>query len=710
MREPSKKNRSILRERWLWRLIVLAIVAGLVFWRRDDLLRIFGAGSALLLALVILLGWIVKKRRFSLIWRHWNKWLGGLVLAAVIFAVLSFFQPSWPPLHDATLGGYIGMELAKLAGGTAQLVLLILMLALIAALLISPRPTWDGLSTTAKATVNIAKHIGSGTRRFISWIRHSRPKRRIRRSFAIHRANSGMEPEVEIEEARLPVETKRKSPPESSKRPVTPQSSDGWKLPPLTLLEETVKVKLSAVELQRRARLLEEALGSYGVEARVVETNQGPAVTQFGVDPGWARKYKELKEKDKNGHIKTHVEEISRTRVKVERIASLANDLALALSASSIRVEAPVPGKSYVGIEVPNSSMSVVSLREVIDSPTFQKSAARSNLTIALGKGSGNEPVATDLAQMPHLLIAGATGSGKTICLDAVISSLLMNNTPEELQFVMIDPKRVELVAFNGLPHLATPVVTDSEKAVEALRWLVHEMDSRYRRFSSVSVRNIDGYNRGSKSREPMPYLVLIVDALADLMLSSAAEIEPLLCRLAQLGRATGIHEVVATQRPSVDVVTGLIKANFPARISFAVASQVDSRTILDSVGAEKLLGRGDMLFLPPDAPKPRRIQGCFISDEEIKKLVSHWSKQHVQPLVSSSAPILMPIGEDDPLLQEARRLVVEHNQVSASFLQRRLRIGYSRAMQLQELLERGNKPAGPSPDKPRGGTDQAAH
>ena len=373
--------------------------------------------------------------------------------------------------------------------------------------------------------------------------------------------------------------------------------------------------------------------------------------------------------------------------MKVERITSLANDLALALAVPSIRMEAPVPGKAVVGIEVPNISTGLVAVREVLESTSFKRLSGRTKLAVALGKGTGGEVAVADLAKMPHLLVAGATGSGKTVCLDTIIVSLLINNTPDDVKFIMIDPKRVELIAFDGVPHLMNPVITESEKAGEILKWLAQEMDNRYRRLAQVRAHNIEAYNKNPKLTKEMPYIVLIIDELADLMMLKSDEVEPLLCRLAQMGRAVGVHSVVATQRPSVDVITGLIKANFPTRISFAVVSQVDSRTILDMVGAEKLLGRGDMLYLSAELSKPKRLQGCFVSPQEIERLTAFWSKQaRAQP-----PEILTYTGEEgskDPLLEQARQLAKDHKQISASYLQRQLRIGSARAEQLVHLLE----------------------
>jgi S-DNA-T family DNA segregation ATPase FtsK/SpoIIIE len=469
----------------------------------------------------------------------------------------------------------------------------------------------------------------------------------------------------------------------------------GWQLPPIDILEKPAEVALDRADIDQRARLIEEALASYGVEAKVVQVNIGPTVTQFGVEPGWDRKYKEIREKGKNGSYETKVEEVSRIRVRVDRITSLGNDLALALAASSIRFEAPVPGASVVGIEVPNTVFGSVALRSAIESTAFQKIRARSQLAIALGKGAGGEATASDLSRMPHLLIAGATGSGKTVCLNSIICCLLLHNSPDDVRFIMVDPKRVELVNFNAVPHLLAPVVVDADKAIKALRWLSQEMDNRYRQFAKAGARNIEGYNKDRSPGEALPYLVLVIDELADLMLTAFDEVEHSLCRLAQLARATGIHLVVATQRPSVDVITGLIKANFPTRISFAVTSHVDSRTILDMVGAEKLLGRGDMLYMPTEASKPKRLQGSFVSDAEIDRLVYFWGNQGQVEMSSvdfdevANRPLSGQMAAPpDPLLEDAKRLAQDYKHISTSFLQRRLRIGYPRAARLMEALQ----------------------
>jgi len=453
------------------------------------------------------------------------------------------------------------------------------------------------------------------------------------------------------------------------------------KPPTLKLLHRAKGQDFSATDARAKAKLIEETLASFGVPAKVVEVNPGPTVTQFGVKPGY------LERRDRSGKV-------VRRKVKVSKITSLADDLALALAAQSVRIEAPVPGRPVVGIEVPNSAAALVSLRGVMESNAFRR--LKAPLRIALGRNVAGTPVVADLTAMPHLLIAGATGSGKSVCINSIVAALLFRHPPETLHLIMIDPKMVELVNFNGIPHLLSPVIVELEQVVGALTWAMHEMEERYKRFAKLGVRNLTTYNQAmAKQRgEQLPYVVIVIDELADLMMSAPEAIERLICRIAQMARATGIHLVIATQRPSVDVVTGLIKANFPARISFAVTSMVDSRVVLDMPGAEKLLGRGDMLFQAPDAPAPVRLQGCFVSDEELDALVEYWVAQS-QPDEDAPEDVpwqdidvtLLEEGEDD-LLPQAIGLAHEHGQISASFLQRRLRIGYNRASRLMDTLE----------------------
>jgi S-DNA-T family DNA segregation ATPase FtsK/SpoIIIE len=485
----------------------------------------------------------------------------------------------------------------------------------------------------------------------------------------------------------------------------TRRSRDGWQLPAMEVLADKAPAEGPTADKEQRAALIEETLASFGVDAKVVQINEGPTVTQFGIEPGWEIKTRNVVEKDsdgkpllnKDGQPRVRVEEVSRTRVRVQQITSLANDLALALAAPSIRIEAPVPGKPVLGIEVPNSTKSLVTLRSVVESQPFQRAGTKSKLAIALGQSVSGEPIVADLAKMPHLLIAGTTGSGKSVCMNAIISCILMHASPEEVRFVMIDPKRVELSSFSPIPHLAfSKIVVDMDKVVGTLQAVIHEMESRYRKFAAVAVRNIDGYNRSPRAQDRLPYWIVIIDELADLMMAAPFEVERQICRLAQLARATGIHLVVATQRPSVDVITGLIKANFPTRIAFAVSSQIDSRTILDMGGAEKLLGRGDMLYMASDAAKPKRLQGVYVSDEEIERLVDFWTQERFASierptydhLLDEAKAELEQEGATDDMLERAKELAYEHNRISTSLLQRRLRIGYPRAARLMDMLE----------------------
>ena len=703
---------------WALRALWLVLVGVLLFVLWNNLLGALGLGVLLLPVVIVGLTMMYWLQRLSLLWERWNTWLGALVFTAALLGFLAFFKPAnmgmenpWvgarSSLSNATLGGSWGEAIIggrNLADSwhTVLGVLRIVGLLIVGAALVAPHWVWDALSNWLAKAIPLFGRIGQKAKdsaggavgqysenplheKVLNWLKERN----------IPLISNAIHPREAKEKKKRASKTVKE--PKIVAADLPAATPGEWRLPSIELLDETVNAELSKADVERRARLIEEALASYGVDAKVKEKNVGPAVTQFEVEPGWDIKYKEVKEKDRYGNPKVRKEEVSRTRVKVERITALANDLALALAAPSIRMEAPVPGKAVVGIEVPNTSTGLVSVREVLESPAFRRLGGKSPLAIALGKGTSGDMAVADLAKMPHVLVAGATGSGKTVCLDSTIVSLLMNNTPKELRFIMIDPKRVELIAFDGIPHLMTPVITEGEKAVEILKWLAQEMDGRYRRLAQLRVHNIDTYNKSTKVPKPMPYIVLIVDELADLMMSKSDEIEPQLCRLAQMGRAVGIHCVVATQRPSVDVITGLIKANFPTRISFAVASLVDSRTILDAIGAEKLLGRGDMLYLSAELSKPKRLQGCFASQQEIERVTRFWADQaRAQPI-----EVLTYTGEQDtkdPLLEQAKQLAKDHKQISASFLQRQLRIGSARA---EELLRQLQQPEAGEADKP---------
>lgn len=454
------------------------------------------------------------------------------------------------------------------------------------------------------------------------------------------------------------------------------------RLPGLELLVTEQTQRPDERNINLTAGLIEKTLAEFGIPAKVVGFRVGPTVTQFAVEPGFV---------EKPG---TSEDENVRQKVRVAQISSLSRDLALALSASRLRIEAPVPGRPYVGIEVPNLRSSLVRLRPILESESFYRFG--SPLTIALGRDVSGQAVVADLASMPHLLIAGTTGSGKSVCIAALTTCLVMNNTPKDLRLVMIDPKMVELVRFNGLPHLYGKVETNLERILTVLRWTVAEMDRRYKLLEASHSRNLDTYNRKIRRRkgeEPLPHIVVMIDELADLMMSAPEQTEPTLVRLAQMARATGIHLVVATQRPSTDVVTGLIKANFPARMSFAVASSIDSRVILDTAGAESLLGRGDLLFLPPEAGSPIRAQGAMVTDQEIERVITFWQKAHAQqeqeePPWERMLEEEALLSDKDDLIERAIAVVRESRRASASLLQRRLRIGYPRAARLIDELE----------------------
>ncbi len=499
------------------------------------------------------------------------------------------------------------------------------------------------------------------------------------------------EPNKEEPPAPLPMEIPGEAPhPDNTVAPAMEDPAQKepeppeYTFPPLNLLDEPPQVSQTDTtrELRSNAELLENTLKSFGVQARIIDVSRGPAVTRYELQPA--------------------------AGVKISKVTNLADDIALNLSATGVRIEAPIPGKPAIGIEVPNKIVSTVGIKEMLDSPIFQNAA--SPLTIALGKDITGGVALGDIAKMPHVLIAGATGSGKSVCVNSIIISILYKSAPDQVKFLMVDPKVVELGVYNGIPHLLVPVVTDPKKAAGALAWAVGEMMKRYKLFAETGVRNLQGYNHLAEENgnlSPLPQIVIIIDELADLMMASPKEVEDHICRLAQLARAAGMHLVIATQRPSVDVITGLIKANIPSRISFAVSSAVDSRTILDSGGAEKLLGRGDMLFSPVGAPKPLRIQGCFVTDQEVERVVTfvkegerpNYDEEVLQEIdrqaaasggKGGSASSGGDSGDDgeDELLGDAIEVVVEAGLASTSLLQRRLKVGYARAARLVDEME----------------------
>jgi len=467
-------------------------------------------------------------------------------------------------------------------------------------------------------------------------------------------------------------------PTERTARPI----QRGEELPPLSLLEADTSTRVTSREINTTAGMIEKTLADFGLPARVVDFRTGPAITQYAVEPGYV------------SHGGAEDGEERRVKVRVSQISALANDLALALSAPRLRIEAPVPGQAYVGIEVPNRTAALVRMQPLLEAKVFAQQG--SHLALALGRDVAGNAVAADLASMPHLLIAGTTGSGKSVCIAAIATCLAMSNTPDQLRMVMIDPKMVELIRFNGLPHLFGKVETDLERIVGVLRWCTVEMDRRYRLLEEAKARDLEMYNqraRRNAALDALPRVVVMIDELADLMMMAPDQTEHTLVRLAQMARAVGIHLVVATQRPSTDILTGLIKANFPARISFAVASGVDSRVILDAPGAETLLGRGDMLYLSPEAGTPLRLQGVYVDDDEVEKVIGFWTEAEGKrgdetPPWEKMLTRQAVIGDRDEILEKAVRLVRQEQEASASMLQRRLKVGYPRAARLMDELE----------------------
>ncbi len=480
----------------------------------------------------------------------------------------------------------------------------------------------------------------------------------------------------------------------SSTTPLANQPSDqAWEYPPLSLLSAKRGNTADAGDVKQNAQMIEQTLDSFGIKTQMVEVNIGPAVTQYAIRPS--------------------------VGTKLTKITSLANDLALALAAPTgqIRIEAPIPGRDLVGIEVPNRSLQVVTLRQVLMSPDMKKNPSK--LAVSLGLDVAGKEVVADVAKMPHALIAGATGSGKSVAVNAFIASILFRAAPTEVKFIMVDPKRVELTQYNDIPHLLTPVIVEPKKVIAALKWACSEMEKRYKVFQEVGVRNIASFNEAS-GFQAMPYIVIVIDELADIIMYSPSEVEESIARLAQMARAVGIHLLISTQRPSVDIITGLIKANIPARIAFNVSSNIDSRVILDTPGAEKLLGRGDMLYIPPDQAKPVRIQGTFVSDQEIRGLIDFLKKQNTTPAYEEEIVTKFQsnvVGgnkdgaeEHDELIGEAIRVILEKGEASSSYIQRRLSVGYNRAARILDQLHALGIVGAVNGAKPREINTTAAH
>lgn len=687
------------------------------------LYRLAGLGAFILpLALIVIGLWFVFRNIERLPMLSAERLVGSVLIFVNVLTVIHLIMGGgWNLAADGSGGGYLGALFERIlvdsigvAGAVVALIAWFL-IGIIFTLDLSIPELWH----QARAYLRISTHgQGSALQPHIPGLENKPPEESgfqpIQSLPAAFRPLSPLKNlRSAVKASHAAVEENPEEPPEADFSPapvsfhegpaspldaLTTQSQLDWELPAIDLiLDPLSKTAVQASSDEDRARLIEETLTSFGAPAHVVEIHRGPTITQFGVEPDFIE--------NRSG----------RTRVRVSKIVNLADDLALALAAPRIRIQAPVPGQGYLGIEVPNTEISRVSLRDILESESFQK--LRSPLRFALGKDVAGKPIGIEMPNMPHLLIAGTTGSGKSVCVNAILCCLLMNNSPADLRLVLVDPKRVELTGYNGIPHLLAPVVVDASKVVGALQWMMREMDSRYHKFANNGVRNIQEYNDRFPENH-LPYVVVVIDELADLMMLAPEETERSITRLAQLARATGIHLILATQRPSVDVVTGLIKANFPARVAFSVASGVDSRVILDQPGAERLLGRGDMLFQSPDAAAPVRLQGVYVADHEIQRLVDYWldaaRNLGAAPSVAGGPVDTLPAGvplkqvplwdegkkeDGDPMMQEAIELVRREGRASITMLQRRLRIGYTRAARLIDGMEEKNIIGPPQPN-----------
>ena len=706
-------------------LVAIALAAGLGLWLYPEgrrwALEALGygwipVGLWLFAALVTL-----RYQRRALV-QYWRRWSIAAAIVAVAIGALSLFYTGDGILAESSLGGAWG----SLFGGTPVGVAALKFAGIVGLvpLLLYPRQMGYSYVTALKRVGLGFQYTGAylylgGCRGANFLDRHLRlvlsshllgrllSGSRFRASSTIDGGETSSEPEAESGEAPdlwadlepgtlpdweapEPVDPGAIAPqqPEPEKVGASSDRGSKWLLPPIDLLAAPVLPQPSQAPLEQMARHVEKALAEHGVIVEVQDIRAGPRIVRFGLVPGL------LPKKGGEAIEESAANRVEPTRVKVQSILTREKDLALALKTPYLRIEAPVPGEALVGLEVPSPSPSKVNLREVIETEVFAKISAKGALPIALGQDTGGNPVAVDLASLPHFLIAGATGSGKSVCLNSIVVSLLLTRPPDQLRMLMVDPKRVELTPFNGVPHLVAPVIVDVDEVNTALRALMREMMRRYQLMEENGTRNIVGYN--AKASERLPYLLLIVDELADLMMSGGFEVEQNLVRLAQLGRATGIHLLLATQRPSVNVMTGLLKANIPARVAFAVASQIDSRVILDTVGAEKLLGKGDMLLLTNESPKPRRVQGTLVYENEIDRLVEFWRDQKGPPLqdIDMSEPAGEAWDEDEPdddLVAQARQIALRNPRMSSSLLQRRLKIGGRRADEiLEELANEG--------------------
>lgn len=656
-------------------LIALGLVGYLALsvghgWMAKDLGRalklVFGWSAWLVPGLVVVAGGLRVFDRPSFT-GHRRGW-GAILAVWVVALATGLLAPRY--------GGYIGdlsVRVIQGAIGSLGVVVVGLVALAITAMLLTDRPFSDGARQGVRAlagalawSAQACLRAGAGLWNWVFPVEAEEPPPPVAKR--PRKARPPVQPrgaEPAIAAASDPVPEPPSDPPRVVMAP--PPEGTGYRPPPLEILAAPGPSRPSRGQTaSERAEVLRSALEQFGIQVKLGAVSQGPTITRFEIQPP--------------------------PGVKVSRIVNLADDIALSLAATGVRIEAPIPGKSAIGIEVPNDQISPVLLREVLNSRAFAD--AGSPLAVGLGKDVAGEPIVAALDAMPHLLVAGATGSGKSVLINVLIASLLFRAPPHLVRLLLIDPKVVELSVYNGIPHLLTPVVTDPKKAAMALRWAVREMERRYRLFAESGVRDMQRFNQVASDEERLYYLVVIIDELADLMMVASAEVEESIARLAQMARAAGIHLVVATQRPSVDVITGTIKANIPSRIAFSVSSQVDSRTILDAVGAEKLLGRGDMLFHPVGAAKAQRLQGAYVGEKEIEQMVE-WLRPQAEPVVqdqfdfeSAEGSESGPPPETDPLFRQAVQIVVESRQASASMLQRRLRVGYTRAARLIDAME----------------------
>lgn len=650
--------------------------------------RLFGWGAYLLPIVLMGLGlWLLLSRMEQFPTVSTERLVGVVLLFSNLLAWFAVFSSSQaaPSNGGGIVGGFLAATFVNALGRPGTLIVLVAWLLIALVLMVD-------LSIS-----DMASQLAETLRRWHSWWTSQLKAASLRRKEAA--ALKASLAALEVRESTKPAATvpswteqKEIQPPtETLNQPLPGEKT--WILPnPEEILTPAREVPLDEESDLDRARVIEETLRSFSTPGHVVEIRRGPAVTLFGVEPDFVES------------------RTGKTRVRVGNITKLGDDIALALKASRIRIQAPVPGKGYIGIEVPNQKTALVSMLELVESPTFLNN--KSVMRFALGKDVSGSPCVADLASMPHLLIAGTTGSGKSVCVNSILTGYLLNLTPDQLRLVLVDPKRVELTGYNGIPHLLAPVFVDADKVLGALQWMLREMDLRYHTFAAANARNIVEYNAqmSKAGQKKMPYILVVIDELADLMLMAQAETEKSLTRLAQLARATGIHLILATQRPSTNIITGLIKANFPARIAFAVASNVDSRVILDQPGAERLLGKGDMLFQAPDAPASVRLQGTYVSDAEINRLTDFWRAQAVSdqaperpdlaiytpPDISSftQSPLWhegQAATDEDPIAKEALALIRKEGRASVTMLQRKLRIGYTRSARLiDRLAEQG--------------------